>query len=46
MVLSFKILSFFLILLNTILALPFYNIFLATLYCRSDSPAGADLDCY
>lgn len=43
---SFKLLSLLLIILNTILALPFYNIFLATIYCRSDSAAGADLGCY
>ncbi|CAK86810.1 unnamed protein product (macronuclear) [Paramecium tetraurelia] len=46
LVFSFKLLSLLLIILNTILALPFYNIFLATIYCRSDSAAGADLGCY
>lgn len=38
--------SLFSIILNTIFTLPFYNIFLASLYCRSDSKAGAELNCY
>ncbi|CAD8205602.1 unnamed protein product [Paramecium octaurelia] len=46
LIFTFKLLSLLLIILNTVLALPFYNIFLATIYCRSDSAAGADIGCY
>lgn len=43
---SLKFLSIYGILLNTILAFPFYNIFIGALYCNSSDKIHGTLTCY
>ena len=43
---SLKIFSLYALLLNTIITIPFFNIFLATLYCQKDSPVHPNTSCY
>ena len=43
---SIKLFSTFGLLLNTIIIIPFFNIIIATLYCKSDSQITINLDCY
>lgn len=40
-----KILSGYGLLLNTIATIPFYNIYLATIYCKQDSPVTKEFTC-
>ena len=41
-----KLLSTYGLLLNTIFALPFYNIFIAFIYCNSESGIHRNISCY
>jgi hypothetical protein len=43
---SLKILSVYGLLLNTVFALPFYNIFIATLFCSTDDNIHGSLVCF
>lgn len=43
---SVKILSTFAILLNTILTIPFFNIIIVSIYCKSGSPINKNVTCY
>jgi len=43
---SLKILSIYGLLLNTVFVLPFFNIFIAALFCKSDDRIHGDLTCY
>ena len=41
-----KIFSLYGLLLNTVLTIPFFNIFIATIYCDNNSPFSQGLGCY
>lgn len=41
-----KLLSFYGIILNTIGLIPFFNIFISTIYCTSSNETGLNLSCY
>jgi len=43
---ALKAVSFFAILITTVLTIPFINIFIATFYCSQDDPIHGDMDCY
>lgn len=43
---SLKIFSLYALLLNTVLAIPFFNVLIDAVYCNSDSPAHKGTDCY
>lgn len=41
-----KVFSLYGLLMNTIITVPFFNIFIATLYCNESAPFSQGLDCY